>query len=167
MAILLHWTIALMILGLIWLGWWMVDLTYYDAWYNDSLTIHKSLGMFVLALAMFKLVWLVVSPTPEPLPSLKAWEKTISRIVHRALILSMVLVPITGYLISTSEGSGISIFGWFEIPAIVTASEGARDLAIDIHYYASYAILGIVIVHAAAAIKHRFIEKNDTLKRML
>ena len=167
MAKLLHWIIALMILGLIWLGWWMVGLTYYDVWYNDSLTIHKSLGMFVLGLALLKLVWLVVSPTPEPLPSLKTWEQAISRVVHWTLISSMFLIPITGYFISTSEGDGISIFGWFEIPALFAISESARDLAIDIHYYASYAILAVAIVHAGAAMKHQIIEKDGTLKRML
>ena len=55
-AKLIHWTIALLILGLIWLGWYMVGLTYYDTWYNDSLTYHKALGMIVLALAIWPFV---------------------------------------------------------------------------------------------------------------
>ena len=64
---LLHWLIAILILGLIWLGWYMVDLTYYDKWYNDSLHYHKSLGILALALALVKIGWHQYTPAPGPL----------------------------------------------------------------------------------------------------
>ena len=73
-AKLFHWTIALLILGLIWLGWYMVGLSYYDPWSRDALPAHRALGMIVLALALFKLLWLKVSLTPEPVPSHRSWE---------------------------------------------------------------------------------------------
>ena len=56
-AIGLHWSIALAFVGLVGLGAWMVGLTYYDPWYNDSLTLHKAIGIVVLALALAKLGW--------------------------------------------------------------------------------------------------------------
>ena len=59
---LLHWVIALSMIGLIWLGWYMVDLTYFDKWYNQSLSLHKALGMLVLGLALVLFVWKIVSP---------------------------------------------------------------------------------------------------------
>jgi cytochrome b561 len=163
----IHWAIALLIIGLIWLGWYMVDLSYYDSWYNGSLSLHKALGMIVLGLAVCKMVWLLVSPTPLALPSLKAWEHRVSRIVHWILMLSMFVIPVSGYFISTSKGTGISIFDWFEIPALFPVSESTRDLAIDLHYYAAYTILAIVVMHTGAAMKHQFIDKDGTLKRML
>lgn len=163
----MHWAIALLIIGLIWLGWHMVDLSYYDSWYNGSLSLHKALGMIALGMAVCKMVWLLVSPTPRELPSLKIWEHRVSRIVHWILLLSMFVIPVSGYFISTSKGTGISIFDWFEIPALFSISESTRDLAIDIHYYAAYTILVIVVIHAAAALKHQFIDKDGTLKRML
>ena len=165
-AKLIHWTIALLILGLIWLGWYMVGLTYYDTWYNDSLTYHKALGMIVLALAIFKITWLLISSTPALLPTLQQWQHWASRITHWILFLSMFLIPITGYFISTSEGAGISLFGWLEIPALFTISESSRDLAIEIHFYAAYAILAVTLLHAGTALKHQLIDKDGTLKRM-
>lgn len=164
---LLHWSIALPILGLIWLGWYMMDLTYYDQWYNDSLLLHKAVGMVVLALAVLKSIWLVVSPAPDPLPTQKHWEHVVSKFAHWVLFLSMFLIPVTGYIISTSEGDSVSIFGLFEFPALFTISESTRDMAIEIHYYAAYAILGITLLHAGAALKHQFIDKDGTLQRMI
>ena len=166
-AKLIHWVIAVLILGLIWLGWYMVDLTYYDTWYNASLTAHRSLGMIVLGLALFKVAWLMFSPTPEPLPTLKDWEHQSSKLVHWIVFVSMFVIPITGYVISTSEGAAVPIFDWFDLPALFVASETTRDLAIDIHYYVAYAILAVVFVHAGAAFKHQFINDDGTLKRML
>ena len=163
----IHWAIALLIIGLIWLGWYMVDLGYYDSWYNGSLSLHKALGMIALGLAVCKMVWLLVSPTPLALPSLKAWEHQVSRIAHWILMLSMFIIPVSGYFISTSKGAGISIFDWFEVPALFPVSESTRDLAIDLHYYAAYTILAILTMHAGAALKHQFIDKDGTLKRML
>lgn len=167
MAKLMHWTIALLILGLTWLGWYMVGLSYYDPWSQDSLIAHRALGMVVLALVLFKVLWLMVSPTPEPLPSHKPWEQKSSRLVHWTLAVSMFVIPITGYVISTSEGAAVPMFNWFDVPALFVADESTRDLAIAIHYYVAYAIFGVAMLHTAAALKHQFIDRDGTLKRML
>jgi cytochrome b561 len=166
-AKLIHWLMALLFLGLIWLGWYMVRLGYYDPWSQDSLIVHKSLGLVVLALALFKLLWLLISPTPEPLPTLNQWQHKSSKLVHWILFLCMFVIPITGYVISTSEGAAIPIFNWFDVPALFVADNSARDVAIDTHYYVAYAILAVVGVHAGAAFKHQFIDRDGTLKRML
>ena len=164
---LLHWSIALLILGLVWLGWYMVDLTYYDKWYNASLHYHKSLGMLALALAALKFVWQIITPVPKPLPELKKWEKTSSTIMHYTLWGMMFLIPASGYLISTSAGKPIELFNWFAIPAVVTVDEQLRELAIAVHYYLAYLVLLLVAGHAGAALKHQFINRDSTLRRML
>lgn len=164
---LLHWLIAILILGLIWLGWYMVDLTYYDKWYNASLHYHKSLGILALALAIAKLGWHVYTPAPGPLADLQPWEKTGARLMHYLLWGMMLLIPVSGYLISTSAGKPIQLFNWFAIPAIVDVDEELRELAIDVHFYLAYATLFLAAGHAGAALKHHFINRDDTLKRML
>jgi cytochrome b561 len=73
----------------------------------------------------------------------------------------------TGYIISTSAGDGISIFGWLEVPAIITAGEAVRDLAIELHYWLAYGTAGLAIVHALAALKHQFMDHDGMLRRML
>lgn len=164
---LLHWALALLILGLIWLGWYMVDLTYYDKWYNASLHYHKSLGILALTLALFKIGWQWHTPAPGPVAGLKNWEKTGAKLMHYVLWGMMLLIPVTGYLISTSAGKPIQFFDWFAIPALVDVDEELRELAIDVHFYLAYGTLFLVAGHAGAALKHHFINRDDTLKRML
>ncbi len=164
---LLHWSIAISIIGLIWLGWYMVDLTYYDKWYNSSLSWHKSLGMIALVLAMLKIGWQFYSPIPDTTKDLKAWERMSAHAMHKLLLVMMILIPLTGYLISTSAGKGVMIFNWFEIPSLISENKSIRDLAIELHFYLAYATGLFAIGHACAAIKHQFIDKDSILTKML
>jgi len=167
-AKLLHAVIALLMIGLIGLGAYMVTLDYYtDEWYDGSLLLHKALGMIAMGLVAIKAVWMLKNPKPDDLASLKPWEKSASTAVHKILLALMVLMPVTGYVISTSAGAGISMFGFFEIPALFKISAISRDLAIAIHYYLAYGGAVLIFVHFAAALKHHFINKDNTLRRML
>ena len=159
----LHWTIALSMFGLIALGWYMVDLTYYDRWYNRSLELHKSLGMVVFALGLSMVVWKWVSPSPLLNDSLPQWQKLSAVIMHRVLLALVVAIPITGYLISTSAGKSIMVFGALELPAIMQVDETLRDLSIRAHYYLAYGVGIIALGHAGAALKHQLIDRDGTL----
>jgi cytochrome b561 len=163
----LHWGIALGIIGLLWLGWWMVGLSYYDAWHNRGLALHRALGMMVLGLACLLLLWKLISPSPRLQNELKSWEKLGAHITHGLLLLAMFTIPVTGYVISTSAGKGFSVFDLFEIPALARSSEAVRDLAITAHYTIAYGLIAVIVLHAGAAIKHQIIDKHGTLKRML
>ena len=90
---LLHWSIAVLIIGLTALGVYMMDLTYYDRYYNVSLETHKALGILVLELAILKILWSGFSPSPESAPSMKRWEKGAAKLMHFTLYAMMVLIP--------------------------------------------------------------------------
>ena len=79
----------------------------------------------------------------------------------------MVAGPLTGYVISTSAGDGIAIFGWFEVPAVLPKSEALRDAAVELHYYLAYGTAALVLLHVTAALKHQFVDRDDILSRML
>lgn len=162
-----HWLIAIGITGLIWLGWWMVGLSYYDAWYNRGLELHRALGMLVLALAALFLVWKLITPSPPLQCELKPWEKAGTWVAHTLLLLSMFAIPISGYMISTSAGKGFTFFNVFTVPAMTQISQPARDLAIELHYYLAYGLIAIIVAHVGAALKHQFIDRHGTLRRML
>ncbi len=164
---LLHWLIAALIIALLVIGWLMVDLGYYDPWYHDSLSWHKSLGIIVAIVVALKLIWRLNSAPPQFQKSLSVIEKSTARSVHWLLLTGMIVIPISGFLISTSEGAAIGVFNWFSVPAFIVVSESNRDFAINIHYYFAYGALGLIIVHTTAALKHQFIDHKDTLKRML
>lgn len=164
---LLHWVVALLIIGLIWLGWWMVDLGYYDRWYNRSLELHKSLGMAVLAIAVVKIAWVIYDGKPGFPASIRPLERAAATATHHLFYLLMLLIPATGYVISTSAGDGISVFGLFEIPPVIPVSERLRDAAIELHLWLAYGTGALAAGHALAALKHQFIDRDGTLRRML
>lgn len=164
---LLHWIIAFSIFALVWLGWWMVGLSYYDSWYHKSLNLHRVLGLAVLALAVLMLLWQWFSPPPALPASLAPLQKTAAHIVHGLLFVLMIVVPVTGYLISTSAGQSIPVYGLFEVPVVVRVDEQTRDWVIALHYYAAYGIGLLALGHAAAALKHQFIDRDGVLARML
>lgn len=164
---LLHWTIAILILGLVWLGAYMVELTYFDKWYNQSLSLHKSFGLLVLALTGIYFCWKIVSPSPDGVATIPRWQQLSVRLMHAALMLLMVAIPLSGYLISTSAGQPVDFFGLFDVPAPGRNNKAIRDPAIAVHYYCAYGILLLVLGHAGAALKHQFFDKDGTLARML
>lgn len=164
---LLHWSVAGLICGLVWLGWYMVGLTYYDAWYNDSLAWHKALGIVAFALGVSKIVWALCSRPPAHVAARKRWERFAATIVHALLYAMMVLIPVTGYLVSTSEGEGVDLWGLVTVPSVIVAGDTLRDLAIEAHYWCGYAVAVLALVHAGAALKHQFLDRDGTLRRML
>ncbi len=163
----LHWVITLLMIALLAIGWIMVDLGYYHPWYHRSLTWHKSLGIIVGLIVLVKFAWRLITSYPKADSSLNTFEKVASKIAHHFLLLSMTVLPLSGYLISSSAGDAIDVFNWFSVPAIAQVSAALREQAINIHYYIAYATIAVVFLHIAGALKHHFIDKKDTLKRML
>ena len=166
-AILFHWLMAWVIIGLFALGLWMVDLTYYDSWYRTAPDLHKSIGVLLFLTLLLRVIWRAINPTPVPLTTYSAFEKIAAHLIHGVLYLCMLLVIISGYFISTADGRGIEVFDWFTVPAWVTGIENQEDIAGDIHYYLACSLIGLASGHGLAALKHHFIDKDETLKRML
>ena len=164
---LLHWCIAVLIIGLTILGVYMVDLTYYDRYYNVSLETHKALGILVLELAILKILWSGFSVAPEAAPGMRRWEKAAARLMHLTLYAMMVLIPISGYAISTSDGKAVSFFGWYEVPAWLPELKNMNQMASAAHYYFAYVTIVLVGLHFTAALKHQLIDKDGTLRKML
>ncbi|MFD2190367.1 cytochrome b [Pistricoccus aurantiacus] len=164
-SILIHWLSAVAIVGLFVLGWWMTDLTYYDSWYNLAPWWHRSLGMLLFGLILVRVLWRV--PQSTPILSGPRWERVSAHAAHVILYLLMLVVLISGYLIPTAQGQGISVFGWFEIPAIVYGLKNQETLAGLVHWYSALALMLLAGLHTLAALKHHFVDHNDTLTRML
>ena len=164
-SIFLHWSMALVIIGLYFLGLYMVDLTYYDELYQLAPDVHRSLGMIMIAFLLFRWVWRLSSVHPDI--SGKAWEKMAAVWAHRIFYILIFVSLVSGYMISTADGQGISIFGWFEVPATIYGYDNQEDIAGDIHEVITHILMFLVAIHTAAALKHHFIERDPTLLRML
>ncbi len=166
-SILLHWVMAITIIGLFFLGDYMVELTYYDAWYKQAPALHKSIGVCIFALLITRIAWHLYSKTPKPLAKSQSFTALLALATHKILYLLILLTTLSGYLISTAKGQGISVFAWFELPALPTQINNQEDIAGDIHHLLAHMLLFLAIGHAAVALKHHFWNKDKTLKRML
>lgn len=166
MAVGLHWSMALGILALFALGLWMTSLGYYDPWYKQGPNLHKSIGVLLLIVLLVRLAWRLFDHTPAPLQSHKAWEQKAAHGAHFILYVTLFTVMFSGYLISTADGRAISVFGMFEIPATITTIEKQEDIAGVVHLWLASILIATALGHALAALKHHFIDKDTTLKRM-
>lgn len=166
-AIVIHWLVALSVFALFGLGLFMVDLNYYSSWYQTAPMIHKSVGILLFMLMLFRLIWRMLNPHPESPANHKAWERQGAKVGHWLLYALLFCLMISGYLISTADGRAIVVFEWFEVPATITGIAQQEEAAGDIHEILAWALIVLAAGHAFAALKHHFIDKDNTLVRML
>ena len=166
-AIMLHWLMALTIFGLFGLGLYMVELSYYDAWYRGSLELHKAIGVILIAALGLRIVWRHYSKPPTDIKTNSNKVNQAAKWAHRILYLILVALLISGYLISTADGRSIDVFGLFDVMAMPAVHEQQEDIAGIIHWGLAWTLIAMVGLHVAAALKHHFINKDDTLKRIL
>lgn len=161
----IHWISALSIIGMFGVGWWMVDLSYYSEWYKTAPFWHKSIGVLLGMLTLFRLIWKRVVKSPEIHGT--RIEVVAAKAAHHMMYLLLFVIFISGYLISTADGRGIEVFNWFTVPALGELFDNQSDLSGLVHYYAAVTVMILALVHALAAIKHHVIDKDETLRKML
>ncbi|MCH2338347.1 cytochrome b [Pseudomonas sp. NPDC047963] len=166
-SITMHWLVAVAVVVLFALGYWMVGLTYYSSWYRTAPDIHKSIGLLLLGLMVLRVIWRFLNRGPAPLANHRQMTRLATKAGHGVLYLGLFAVMISGYLISTADGRSISVFGWFEVPALITSIPDQEDIAGLIHEYLAWGLVIFSGLHALAALKHHFIDRDPTLKRMI
>lgn len=164
--IFLHWLMAFTVLGLFLLGLTMVELGYYDPWYHRAPAIHKSIGLLLGGVFLARLAWRFANPVPRSLAGTR-WLSRAASTAHCLLYLSLLGMFVSGYLIASADGRPIPVFDLFAVPAIVLPVDNQEDLAGDIHEIIAWWLIALVGLHAIAALKHHFIDRDASLKRML
>ncbi|MGO1247630.1 MAG: cytochrome b [Oceanisphaera sp.] len=164
---LLHWLTALLVVVLFALGLWMRSLSYYDSLYQVLPFWHKSIGFLLLFLILLRLLTRAFTAQPAPLASHKKWERVLARGTHWLLYGLMFGLFMSGYLVVTADNRPGTFFGWFDIPVLFNAMEQQEDIAGLVHEYCAWSLIALSVLHALAAIKHHFLDKDNTLKRML
>lgn len=161
-----HWVTAVLFIGVIALGIYMGDLPKGPE-KGDLYDLHKSLGVIILGLFFLRILWLKLSPNPVDLPSTR-FEHILAHSVKGILYLGLVLMPLSGWVMSNSGGHEVAVFDWFVLPAIVPENEWLHDVTGEFHEIFGELILpAIILLHLAGALKHHYIYKDSTLKRML
>jgi cytochrome b561 len=165
-AIFLHWLMAILLIALFVVGIYMSDLPLSPA----KLQIyawHKWAGVTVFLLVLIRLAWRF---THRP-PALPSKTSTIMRYAayagHSLLYLLMIAAPISGWLMSSTKGFQTVYFGILPIPDLLSKNKSLGDILQNVHQNLNFLFIGIVIVHVGAALKHRWLDKDNVLSRIL
>lgn len=162
----LHWSMALLILGMIALGWIAVSYPLSPT----KLTLflwHKSIGLSLLGLVVVRLLWRAATRAPAPPESTSGLERALARSSHAMLYLLMILMPVSGYVVNSTADFSFRFFGWARVPNLIAPNKGWQDAAETVHLTTSWILILLIVVHAAAALRHHFVLKNDVLAGML
>ena len=160
----LHWTIALLIIGLICLGWYMTSIADQpnSGWYFN---LHKSLGISVGLLIFLRILWRL-RHTPAPLPTcIPRWQALLSRTIHWLLYAGMIMMPMTGFFGSSLGKYGVMFFG---LPFTLGMHQNlalSKQL-FEVHALVVWILVGLILLHILAAIKHLLINKDKVFQRM-
>jgi len=185
-AMVLHWLITFALLSMFVLGWYMTDLpkdspkiASIDLFDLGIFTVqqaqpasirsfyfnlHKSIGVTLLALIAFRVYWRLTHEPPALLASLKAWEKKLAAWSHKILYLLMLALPVSGLIMASYSKYGVRWFGLKLIPGM--DNNPLREKLVEVHELIGIVLLVVIVVHVLGALKHKFIDKDETLKRM-
>lgn len=161
-----HWLMAILIISMLAVGLLMEDIGALSLKLKVY-GLHKSFGILVLTLALARLGWHLYSKKPEFVPDLKKIERLAATVIHGFFYIGMVGMPISGWLMSSAAGRSVSVFGLFTLPDFVAKSEDLREIFGETHEILGYTLIIGILAHAGAALKHHFINKDRTLRRML
>jgi cytochrome b561 len=160
-----HWLTALLLIGSFSLGFYMHDLPVSPARVR-LFAYHKWLGVTIFMLVTLRLAWRLWSP-PPPLPdTMPAWEKRAAEISHRLLYLLVLAVPLSGWLMSSAKGFQTVLFGILPIPDLLDKQPALGEALETVHWALNKMLLALVSVHAAAALKHHYRDRDEILARM-
>lgn len=168
LTITLHWVSALLVIAIFGIGFYMVDLTYYDKGYHELPKLHVSLGLLLAMLLIVRIGWRVSQRgNPKPLPNHSRRIRLAAASMKHLLYLLMLVMVVTGYLINTAKGDPASFFELFGIPATWQLGSDGVDLAGEIHELSAWLLIVLAAAHAGAALWHHFVIRDLTLKRII
>lgn len=166
LAKLLHWTIAALIVTQFVLAW-SADGLPLGLHKLALLTRHKNFGMTVLMLAVLRLAWRFKHPPPAPPSGMTQVDRWLANGTHTAFYVLLFAMPLSGWMMSSAKNYSVSWFGLFTWPNLLSQSDDAFIFLQSTHQVLSWTLLGITVLHIAAALKHHFWDKDTVLLRML
>ena len=165
-AITLHWLVAIVIIGNFSLGIYMHELPL-SPWKLKIYSWHKWAGVSVFLLVALRLAWRS-QHTPPPLPAaMPGWQKKAAYAGHHTLYLLMFVVPVSGWLMSSALGVQTGYFGVLPLPDLLDKNKELGEVLKQVHKVLNLGMAAIVLSHAAAALKHHYLDRDDVLTRML
>jgi cytochrome b561/polyisoprenoid-binding protein YceI len=173
-AMILHWLIALAIVGMIFVGWQLEDLP--DGQRFALTQVHKSIGITILLLTLVRLSWRLMNPVPALPDGMKPWEIMAAKATHVGFYGLLILMPLSGWAMSSASPYGLPtiLYGalpWPHLPGLSDlALEDKKEVAKrigSVHSALAWVMIGLLVLHVGAALKHQFVNKDTVLRRMV
>jgi cytochrome b561 len=164
---LLHWTLGVVIIGMLAYGWWMNHMAARpDRFFHRS--IHADIGYVILLLMVVRLVWRGVNPVPALPSDAPRWQRTAARVSHGALYAITILVALLGWAHSGAHKPDYADwFGLFRVPQFTSTDKANADTFENLHIYLAYVLIALVTLHILAARYHRFVRDDNVAPRMI
>jgi cytochrome b561 len=164
-AVALHWLMALLITAGFTLGVTMTDLSMSPKKLR-YFSYHKWIGITVLGLLLVRALWRALhrAPPDEPMPR---WQRRLAHLTHGLLYLLMFATPIAGWLYSSASGIPVVYLKLWQLPDLVPKDPALAKVLVQVHALLAWTLACVVLVHSAAALKHHFVDRDATLRRML
>jgi cytochrome b561 len=166
-AILLHWLIALLIIGAFTLGLIMTGIHGFSPTKLKYYSWHKWAGVTVLALAALRLLWRLFNAPPSYPVSVTPFQQRAAHGLHLALYVLMFAVPISGYFYTLAAGVPVVYLGMFPLPVLIEPDAALKPVLQSVHYWLTMGMAALVVLHTLAALKHAIIDRDGVLRRML
>lgn len=166
-AIVLHWLIALLIVAAFILGLIMSDMPGLTMTKLKYFSWHKWLGVTIFILVALRAVWRLTHPAPPLALSVPAWQRRAASWMHGLLYALLIVIPLTGYFYSLAAGVQVVYLGIIPLPVLIEKNDALKVILEEAHSLLNFSMAGMVALHALAALKHQFIDRDGTLARML
>ena len=162
----LHWLIVALVLVMAWLGLTMTDLPNTPR-KVETYALHKSIGLAILALVVLRLAWRAWAGAPREVAGTTRWQHRVAAATHAGMYLLLLAIPASGWVINSASGFPLRWFGLFRVPQLIARDDALEELAEAWHEWMFWALVVLVLAHAAAALWHHVFRRDATLARML
>ncbi len=162
----LHWGIAVLIFGMLGLGFYMTGLDLSPT-KLQLYSWHKWAGVTVFMLVVLRLAWRVTHQPPALPAHMSALERFAAHAGHHLLYALMLAIPLSGWLMSSAKGFQTVWFGVLPLPDLLAKDKALGDLLQTVHVSLNFLLIAVLLAHVGAALKHHLIDKDDVLTRML
>lgn len=166
-AMLLHWLVALLIIGGFSLGVTMVNIPGLTPTKLRYFSWHKWIGITIFGLACVRALWRLSHPAPPYPASMRGWQHAAAATVHSLLYFLIFAVPLSGYFYSLAAGVPVVYLGVFPMPVLIDPNPEWKPVLKQVHYWLNVTLLAGFCVHVAGALKHQLIDRDGVLQRML
>jgi len=163
-AVLFHWSMFLIFVCAFALSKMMENMEVSPDLYK-TIGQHKSFGVVFLTLLIGRFAWRIFDSKPESFHEDEDKALALNASVYAMYVL-MLLVPLSGIIMSQSEGLQVSAFGYFEVPKFVSENDSIAELATQVHTMSANILFALVLMHVAGSIYHQVIEKKKIMKRI-